>query len=151
MGISSMMSSGSPPSAAAARWTTSVLCLLTPFWREVQGGYVLIPEKWPVIACLFVVATHFTTVVVYFLEKALWGGFYPTDREKYLGICERAAMVGLFLLPDPLWAAAGCAAWLAWRAWLKTRWGWGFRWLGFAMGAALTLVCGALARWIAYS
>ncbi|MBI2070623.1 MAG: DUF3307 domain-containing protein [Elusimicrobia bacterium] len=49
----------------------------------------IVPEQWPVIGTLIVIATHFSVVLVYFLEKDFFNRDYPDVAEKYVAIGER--------------------------------------------------------------
>ncbi len=71
-----------------------------------------IPERWPVLGCLAVGATHFSVVFIYFLEKDLSCGAFPAARDKYIALVERAlAFLALVFIPS--YGAALTAAMLA--------------------------------------
>lgn len=108
-------------------------------------GTGLMPEKWPLLGILFVLATHFTTVLVYFIEKDLWGHEFPGDTEKYLGIVERLVVALSFLLPGHWWAPV-TGAWVAYRFFLRRRRVQDFTWLSFAVSGAMAVLCGLGAR-----
>jgi len=124
------------------------IALVVPMTVEPDGG--LYGEKWAVLALLLVLATHFTTVLVYFLEKDLWTGMYPGDTEKYLGIAERVVIMVSFLLPGHWWAAV-LAAWAGYRIFLKMKRVQDFTWFSFAMSGVVAVLCGIGARVVYYS
>jgi len=111
---------------------------------------VLVPEKWPILGILLVLATHFTTVLVYFLEKDLWGREFPGGGEKYLGIAERLVVSLSFLLAGHWWVLF-TAGWVGHRLYLRSRRIQDFTWLNFALSGAMAVVCGAGARLVYYS
>jgi hypothetical protein len=124
------------------------IVLLVPLGADAGPG--AFPEKWPVIAILFILATHFTTVLIYFLEKDLWGGAFPGDTEKYLGIAERLVVTMSFLLPGQWWVpVTGC--WAAYRLMLRRKRIQDFTWLNFSVSGSMALLCGLGARVVYYS
>lgn len=113
-------------------------------------GDGLFPEKWPVIGILAVLATHYTTVLIYFIEKDLWGHPWPGDTEKYLGIAERLVILLSFLLPGHWWVPV-TGAWALYRLALRRRRIQDFTWFSFAMSGAMAVLCGLGARTLYYS
>lgn len=116
----------------------------------LDAGVGIMPEKWPVLGILFVLATHFTTVLVYFLEKDLWGHEFPGDTEKYLGIAERLVVCLSFLLPG-LWWLPVTGVWAGYRVGLRRRRVQDFTWLNFALSGLMAVACGLGARAVYYS
>ena len=51
------------------------------------------------LGCLAVLVTHGSTVLIYFIEKDLWGRPFPGAQEKYLGIAERLVLALCFFCP----------------------------------------------------
>lgn len=109
-----------------------------------------IPEKWPVLGCLLVLVTHFCTVLIYFLEKDLFSGYFPDFDEKYLTMAERLVMSLCFLLPG-WWFLPLCAAWMGNMAYLRYKRLMDFSWFSFYLGGAVAALCGWGARTIYYS
>ncbi len=109
-----------------------------------------IPEKWPVLGCLLVLVTHFCTVLIYFLEKDLFSGYFPDFDEKYLTMAERLVMALCFLLPG-WWFVPLCAAWMGNMAYLRHKRLMDFSWFSFYVGGAIAALCGWGARTIYYS
>lgn len=74
--------------------------LLTP-----RGGPF---EKWAIIGCLVVIATHFTNIFLYYSERL----FNAPEKvkvytpEKHYSLIERLLIVGCFLLPGQWWLIA---------------------------------------------
>ncbi|MEK7287412.1 MAG: DUF3307 domain-containing protein [Elusimicrobiota bacterium] len=69
-------------------------CPISSEWQS------LVPEVWPVLATLAIVATHFSVVLVYFIEKDFFNKSYPGGWEKYISITERGlAFTALAALP----------------------------------------------------
>ncbi len=114
----------------------------------VTSGFF--PEKWPVLGCLFVLATHTCTVVVYFVEKDLYGAEFPGFDEKYLAMAERLVLALCFLFPGRAGAAALAAGWLGVMLLLRRRRMSDMRAFTFYAGAAFAGVCGLAARAVYY-
>ncbi len=115
---------------------------------DPSAGWV--PEKWPVLGCLFVLVTHFCTVLIYFLEKDLFSGYFPEFDEKYMAMAERLVLAVCFLLPGWWWIPVA-GAWLANMFYMRYRRLVEFSWFSFYVGGAVALACGALARVVYYS
>jgi len=127
----------------------ALLFAVAPLGLSSSAG-VLIPERWPVLACLAVFLTHAASVTEYFLERDLFASAAPDFDEKYLGMMERLVLGLCFLLPQngwllaaPLWLAAMCA--------LRARRLLDLSWFSLAFGSAASISCGLLARLIYYS
>lgn len=58
------------------------------------------PEKWVYIVIIFVLASHFATVFIYFLKKIFHQEAIIVTEEKYHGIVERLIIVGCFIIPS---------------------------------------------------
>jgi uncharacterized protein YqeY len=56
--------------------------------------------------------THTCTVLVYFIEKDLYGAEFPGFDEKYLAMAERLVLAMCFLFPNPIGAVAIAGLWL---------------------------------------
>jgi hypothetical protein len=113
-------------------------------WKDIgsqHNWYFWFPERWVLIGILAVIVTHFTTVLIYFLEKDMWGGVYPGDDEKYLTMAERSIQAGMALLPG-WWWVGGCVAWLAAGAYARRARLLEFPWFGFALGGAIATAAG---------
>ncbi len=63
-------------------------------------------EKWVYLAIVIVLASHFTTIFIYFLKKLFYKNAAIVTREKYHGIMERLLVVACFLIPGRLFYAA---------------------------------------------
>lgn len=78
-----------------------VLFLISPAVVPAPGS--LMGEKWIAIACMLVLVTHFTTVLIYFLEKDLFGKDFPGFDEKYFLIFERVVIWAFFFAAGYWW------------------------------------------------
>lgn len=85
-----------------------VLFMISPI--IIPGKDMLIPEKWVGIACMLVLVAHFTTVLIYFLEKDLFGKGFPRFDEKYFLIFERVVLWAFFFVGGYWWVPFA-AAW----------------------------------------
>ena len=70
----------------------------------------LFSEKWIALAILFVLTTHFTSIFVYFSEKALSGSSKLDAKERYYSMAERLGVSLALLLPG-FWAFCFIAVW----------------------------------------
>ncbi|MBI5884273.1 MAG: DUF3307 domain-containing protein, partial [Elusimicrobia bacterium] len=89
----------------------AVIFLLTPVSLTGNGEAGLIPEWWPVIGILLVLATHGGTIFIYFLEKDLFGARFPSPWEKIFTMGERLVLCLLCMLPGRAWLLL-VAGWL---------------------------------------
>ncbi|MFH0947767.1 MAG: DUF3307 domain-containing protein [Elusimicrobiota bacterium] len=54
--------------------------------------------KWVFIIIIFVVATHFSTILIYFIKKLFYSDVGISTQEKYHGIVERLLIVACFII-----------------------------------------------------
>jgi hypothetical protein len=78
-----------------------VLFMISPMIRP--GGDFFMPEKWVGIIVMSVLVTHVTTVLIYFIEKDLFGKGFPAFDEKYFLIFERAVLWSFFFASGWWW------------------------------------------------
>lgn len=128
----------------------SVIFAVAPLAAVGASGPTLIPERWPVLGCLFVLVTHTCTVVIYFLEKDLHGAEFPGFDEKYLAMAERLVLALCLLFPSPAAAGALAAGWLGVMAYLRRRRLFDLSAFTFYAGAAAAVLCGLAARSVYY-
>lgn len=127
----------------------SVIFAVVPLGLVSVAETGLLPEKWPVLACLAVLVTHAATVMIYFVEKDLYGRSFPGTQEKYLAMAERLVLGMCFLLPNPWWAPVA-AAWGFFMYYSRARRIVDFSWFSLSTGSAVSVVCGAGARLVYY-
>jgi hypothetical protein len=128
----------------------SVIFAVAPMAASSAASTGYFPEKWPVLGCLFVLVTHATTVLVYFVEKDLFGAEFPGFDEKHLGMALRLVLALCILFPSPAGAALLAAGWLAVMFLLRRRRLFDMTAFTFYSGAALSAVCGLAARVVYY-
>lgn len=75
------------------------LIFILSFFPPKYGFY---PEKWVLIGILFVLITHFTSILIYYIEKDLLNKNEIDIKIKYYTIIERLIIGLTFLLPG-LW------------------------------------------------
>ena len=78
-----------------------VLFLISPV--VFPGPDLLLGEKWTAIACMFVLVTHFTSVLIYFVEKDMFGKAFPHFDEQYFLIFERVVLWAFFVAAGYWW------------------------------------------------
>jgi hypothetical protein len=86
-----------------------VLFMISPV--AVLDRNFLLAEKWTGIAAMLVLVTHFTTVLIYFIEKDLSGKKFPAFDEKYFQIFERVVLWAFFFVGGWWWVPFA-AAWV---------------------------------------
>lgn len=128
----------------------SVIFAVTPMALSSVPATGFFPEKWPVLGCLFVLVTHACTVLVYFVEKDLYGAEFPGFDEKYLAMAERLVLALCFLFPSVPAAALLAAGWLGVMFFLRRRRIFDLTAFTFYVGAALSVACGLAARVVYY-
>jgi hypothetical protein len=110
----------------------------------------LMPELWPVLGCLFVLVTHASTVLIYFVEKDLTDRVFPGFQEKYLQMAERLVLALCFLVPGHFWPILALI-WLSMMHAARARRMMDLSWLSFYIGGASAVLCGLAARLVYYS
>ncbi|MBU2567738.1 MAG: DUF3307 domain-containing protein [Elusimicrobia bacterium] len=85
-------------------WDQSIHVVLLFLFSPVNNGNI-IEEKVIVALCLLIGVTHFTSILIFYLEEAIYGHEHIFFRlkGKYYLIVERAAIFGCFLLPGRWW------------------------------------------------
>jgi hypothetical protein len=129
----------------------AVLFTVAPLAMQTAAQTGFFPEKWPPLGCLFVLATHACTVLIYFLEKDFHGADFPGDDLKYLAMAERLVLALCFLFPTPLGAALLAGGWLSVMFFLRRRRLFDLTTFTFYMGATVAVLCGLAARVVYYS
>ncbi len=119
---------------------------LLAFSNPSQG---LIPEKWPVLGCLFVLATHFSAILIYFIEQDIFGKPFPGTFKKYALMAERLGLALCFLAPIHLCSVL-VLAWIGIMTSLRFKKQNEFSWTSFFIGAPLAGLCGFLSRILYY-
>jgi hypothetical protein len=129
----------------------SVIFAVAPLAMAGVASTGFFPERWPVLGCLFVMVTHTCTVLVYFIEKDLYGAEFPGFDEKYLAMAERLVLAMCFLFPNPIGAVAIAGLWLGVMFYLRRHRMFDLTAFTFYMGVVLSVLCGMAARTIYYS
>jgi len=128
----------------------AVIFAVIPLGQIGTQSFVLIPEKWPVLGCLFVLVTHACAIFVYFIEKDLYKRKFPTDSEKYMGIAERLILALCFMLPG-LWWILAAGGWAALMYAARAKKLMNLSWFSFYLGGAIAAAGGLAARCIYYN
>lgn len=66
-------------------------------------------QPWVLLAILFVLVTHFSSVFIFFMEKDLFGQSDVLKTGKYYHMGQRLLVAGAMLLPGLVWPLAGIA------------------------------------------
>lgn len=124
-----------------------VLLLIAP--AQVSGGGGFLGEKWVMIACTLVLVTDFTTVLVYFLEKDVFGKAFPHFDEKYFLTFERVVLWAFFLVAGYWWIPFA-AAWAVQILYVRRKRIIDMSRMNVVLNVALAAVFGLWTRYIYY-
>ncbi len=69
-------------------------------------------EKWVMLAIIVVFVTHFSTILIYYLEKLIMGSASMEPKEKYKQMAERTCLAAVILLPG-WWGFVFASVWTA--------------------------------------
>ena len=123
-----------------------VLFMISPIITQGGGGFFL-AEKWVVIASLFILVTHVATILVYFVEKDLFGKGFPSFDEKHFMILERVVLWSFFFTAGWLWLPF-TAVWLAQLFYIRRKRMMDLSRTNIFLSLALTLPLGLWTRYI---
>jgi hypothetical protein len=107
------------------------------------------PEKWAMLAILFVLTTHFTTIFVYYIDKDFFGYTRLLIQEKYYAMAERL-VTGLAVLLPGWWSVAFVVVWLTRVVVRRSSRKYDFSWFSIIAGNTLALLFGLIARLVYY-
>jgi hypothetical protein len=124
-----------------------VLFMISPV--AMLGRNFLLTEKWIGIGCMLVLVTHFTTVLIYFLEKDLSGKGFPHFDEKYFLIFERVVLWAFFFV-EGYWWVPFALAWIFQLFYIKRKRIIDLSLLNVVFSAALTITLGLWTRYMYY-
>lgn len=80
------------------------------FWKFLFISFSpVLEEKWTVILCLYIVATYFTSIFIYYIKN--FDEVNIKGKEKYYGILERTYIFFCLLLPS-FWGLVFPIVWL---------------------------------------
>lgn len=91
----------SPDSFGFFLWDQFIHYLMIFVFTPLDAN--IMPEKWVIIAIIYTIAMHFSTIFIYYIEKDIFGTAKIKSELKYYSIIERLAIVSLFLLPGNWW------------------------------------------------
>ena len=124
-----------------------VLFMICPIAMEDRGFFLA--EKWIGIASMFVLVSHVSTVLIYFLEKEFFGKAFPGFDEKYFLIFERLVLWSFFFV-DGYWWVPFAAAWVVQILYVRQKRIIDLSKLNVALSIALTCGLGLWTRYIYY-
>jgi hypothetical protein len=134
-------------------WDQTIHCLclfvFCPGIFDQSRGWF--PEKWPVVLCLLIGATHACGIFVAFLEKDFFTSMLPEFDEQSLAMMERFVLVCCLVFPGAWWWLLLSAGWIANMAYLRRSRVVDFSWFSFYVGGGIAAACGLLARTIWYA
>ncbi|MEI7528120.1 MAG: DUF3307 domain-containing protein [Elusimicrobiota bacterium] len=124
-----------------------VLFMVSPI--DFPGGDSFLAEKWTAIACMFVLVTHVSTVLIYFVEKEIFGKDFPTFDEKYFLMFERLVLWAFFFVGGCWWLPV-TALWLAQLFYVRKKRIIDLSTVNISLSLAITLALGLWTRYIYY-
>ncbi|OGR68343.1 MAG: hypothetical protein A2081_01990 [Elusimicrobia bacterium GWC2_61_19] len=124
-----------------------VLFMISPV--VIPDHNFLLAEKWIGIACMLVLVTHFTTVLVYFVEKDLFGKGFPHFDEKYFLIFERVVLWAFFFVGGYWWVPFALA-WVVQIMYVRKKRIIDLSRLNVGLSVGLTVALGLWTRYIYY-
>lgn len=74
-----------------------IIFIFFPMLQSVE--ITLLPEKIILIGIFFVIITHFSAILIFFLEKDFFKKDFPNTFEKYLPMSERVVLFLFFFIP----------------------------------------------------
>ncbi|OGS20468.1 MAG: hypothetical protein A3J83_03460 [Elusimicrobia bacterium RIFOXYA2_FULL_40_6] len=104
--IWSIKEGGSSDNILFFLWDQFIHIILIFLFSPIDTTFA-ISEKWVVIAILLVLVTHFSSILIYYVEQLMFGPEQTATRlkGKYHLMLERLIIFGCFLLPGRLWLA----------------------------------------------
>jgi len=124
-----------------------VLFMISPV--AIPSRNLLLAEKWTGIACMLVLVTHFTTVLVYFVEKDLLGKNFPRFDEKYFLIFERVVLWAFFFAGGYWWVPFALA-WVVQILYVRKKRIIDLSLVNVVLSVGVTAALGLLTRYIYY-
>ncbi len=122
-----------------------VLFMISPI--IVPAGNFFMTEKWVGLTAIFVLVTHVTTVLIYFVEKDLSGRDFPSFDEKYFLIFERVVLWSFFFAAGWWWLPFA-AAWVVQLFYIRGKRIMDLSLTNIFLSLALTSVLGLWTRYI---
>ena len=124
-----------------------VLFMISP---EFGLGYrFMMPEKWIGISAMLVIVSHVATVLVYFVEKDIYGVQYPNFDVQYFLIFERLVLWAFFFVAGYWWVPFA-AAWIFQMFYVRRKRLIDLSLLNIAFSVILAVCCGLWSRYIYY-
>ena len=116
---------------------------------NITGPGLLMGEKWVAISAMLVLVAHFTTVLIYFVEKDLGGKDFPHFDEKYFLIFERLVLWAFFFAAGYWWIPFALA-WVLQLFYIKRKRIMDMTRVNVWMSVIITLVLGIWTRYAYY-
>jgi hypothetical protein len=138
----SIQKTGSPDSTAFFLWDQLVhitlILAFAPTWPGIHA------DAWVFVVLCAVLLSHFTSVLIFFLENDLWGTSQILNNRKYYFMAERLVGASLFLLPGAwLLLAMG---WLGWIVYVHYRQAQDRTWVNLVVGNVSAAFLGLITR-----
>lgn len=96
------------------------------------------------VILMAVLLSHFTSVLIFFLENDMWGESKVLGDKKYYYIGERLIGAALFLLPGPLFLLA--LGWVGWIFYIHYKRSHERTWINLVVGSFSVILLGLITR-----
>lgn len=138
----SIQHTGTPDNTAFFAWDQVVHVTMILAFSPTQKDAPT--ETWVILLLCLVLLTHFTSVLIYFLENDLWGSSQVLEFGKYRYMGERVIGASLFLLPGPFFLLA--FGWLGWIGYLYYKKSQERTWVHLVVGSTSVILLGLVTR-----
>jgi len=134
----------SPDSFGFFLWDQFIHYLMIFIFTPLNSANIL-REKWVIVALIYVLATHFTTIFIYYIEKDIMGTAVIRNDHKYYSITERLIIVSLFLLPGYWWLFM-IGLWIVKSIWYRIKRIYDFSWIHIVLNYSFAILLGVAGR-----
>lgn len=133
----------SPDSFGFFLWDQFIHYLMIFIFTPLDAS--ITPERWVIVAIIYVLAAHFMTIFIYYIEKDVLGQAVIRSDLKYYSIIERLAIVSLFLLPGNWWLFM-IALWILKSIIYGIRKIYDFSWIHIALNYTFAIILGVAGK-----
>jgi len=149
--IISIKRAGSPDNIFFFIWDQSIHVIFIFLFSPLLTGNIAV-EKPFIILSLAVLVTHFTSILIYYIEESVYGSDPAANRlkGKYFLILERLFIFVCMLLPGYWWVIFP-SAWIVRPLLHKNKTDFSFSWVNVIISNLSAVGLGALSRIIIYS
>lgn len=130
-------------------WDQFVHIMLIFLLAPRDSAPYIFSNVWFQVGTLFVIDTHGVAILIYYLEKDVFGHAWTLIKGKYFAITERIILFLCFFLPGWGWVIA-VACWIAYFIYRKIRQMNDRTWIDLILSYSITILTGFIARMIVF-